>query len=484
MAKVRAVSSGRGLLAGALTLIAAAAVAGPGCGGRSKLYVPPPLPPEPECAVDEDCPGYDDLCAQVICVDPNTYEGELPPVPPGFVLPPMVCVGLEPVDCDDEDHCTEDLCEPETGQCYYLPVTLDSDDDGHYAPLPGTVAGAPGSCGDDCNDASADAFPDNPEVCDGVDNDCNGVVDDGADFLPVGVPVRISSDALEPAEPGGLAYNGESYLAMYSGTSLGFDMYETRLDVDGTKLPPIEQPVGLQNADSYGGPIVWTGDRYGLSWEDRRDSDYEIYFTLLDGGGTKLIADTRLTNAFGFSVNNDMTWSGDEFLVVWQDERNGLFEVMGQRVNVDGVPIGSNVTLSPEQGFDDEEPSVDVGTPGYGLAFRNGDSYNGVIRFRIFDLYTLEPITELLDLTDGSTNPVDATVAWNQDHFVVAWRDKSPFITQAIYAATIGADGLIIQPATAISSPGPYRSRDPQILPLGDRSLLVYADDRDDENAG
>ncbi len=31
----------------------------------------------------------------------------------------------------------------------------------------------------DCDDAEAKAYPGNPEVCDGIDNDCNGTVDDG-----------------------------------------------------------------------------------------------------------------------------------------------------------------------------------------------------------------------------------------------------------------------------------------------------------------
>ena len=35
------------------------------------------------------------------------------------------------------------------------------------------------SCGGDCDDTNPFIFPGNPEVCDGFDNDCNGLVDDG-----------------------------------------------------------------------------------------------------------------------------------------------------------------------------------------------------------------------------------------------------------------------------------------------------------------
>ncbi len=58
----------------------------------------------------------------------------------------------------------------------------DGDGDGHGDPAVKTQACvAPGGyvgVGDDCNDASNAAFPGGTETCDGVDNDCNGKVDD------------------------------------------------------------------------------------------------------------------------------------------------------------------------------------------------------------------------------------------------------------------------------------------------------------------
>jgi hypothetical protein len=32
---------------------------------------------------------------------------------------------------------------------------------------------------EDCDDSNPNVYPGNYEVCDGVDNDCNGAVDDG-----------------------------------------------------------------------------------------------------------------------------------------------------------------------------------------------------------------------------------------------------------------------------------------------------------------
>lgn len=60
-------------------------------------------------------------------------------------------------------------CDPVVAICTFR--TLDRDNDGRV-PL---VCG-----GDDCNDADNSIHGMHPEICDGKDNDCNGIVDDGA----------------------------------------------------------------------------------------------------------------------------------------------------------------------------------------------------------------------------------------------------------------------------------------------------------------
>ena len=461
-----------------LVLAALLAFANATCGGRTELDVPPPLPPQPECDKHEDCPGFEDLCNPTLCIDTATYEGELPALPAGVAIPPRVCLVVDPLDCDDNDPCTTDSCDALSGLCTYGPATLDLDGDGFNAPRPGTQAGEPGSCGDDCNDASDKAFPGNTEVCDGVDNDCNGVVDDNASYVPLDLqPIRISGN-IAPAGPGGLAFNGESYISVYTGTTDGFDMYRTRLLPDASKVAPIEEQIAVQNADSAGGPVVWVGDRYGLAWQDRRDGNYEVYFTLLNDMGDKAIADVRLSDAPGFSVNVQLAWNGSEFIVVWQDDRNGLFEVLAQRVSVDGVPIGKNVLLSNPEGFNDEAPSVASGTNTIGVAFANGQAGVQAIRFRTFEQQTLKPVSALIDLTNGQTETVYPTVIWNEDRYIIAWYDRSAPV-KAIYGMAVGEDGSVLTPAVALTSPGGFRSRYPSLLPLGDRLLLVYSDDRD-----
>ena len=132
-----------------------------GCGSRTELGQGAPPPGAPiACEVDSECDSGD------LCHPGECFEG--------------FCQYAAPIECDDSDPCTEDSCSPVDGQCVFEPLTVDLDGDGFRGPRPGYAPGAPDSCGDDCDDTSALAYPGGVEYCDGLDNDCNGVRDDGA----------------------------------------------------------------------------------------------------------------------------------------------------------------------------------------------------------------------------------------------------------------------------------------------------------------
>jgi hypothetical protein len=79
-----------------------------------------------------------------------------------------------PSTCDDGDPCTRNGCALD-GRCTFAALDADGDT---YATAPQC---APSSAlqGGDCDDANGAIHPEAPEVCDGLDNNCAGGVDEG-----------------------------------------------------------------------------------------------------------------------------------------------------------------------------------------------------------------------------------------------------------------------------------------------------------------
>jgi hypothetical protein len=457
----------RALVALGLAVVCAP-VATVSCGSKSGLRIEDrdaatdanvdalPDGPMPACISDDDC-VTEDLCHRRTC-----QEGK--------------CSAPVELECDDEDPCTEDTCVPELGACDFRELALDQDGDGFKGPRPGFAPGAPGSCGDDCDDTSAKAYPGGTEVCDGVDNNCNGVVDEGMSYVPVGKgDVRVSGLDQMQAGHGGIAWSGELYAAAYAGQKSAWRTYVKGLASDGsTKLG--DSPITNVPSDTFTGPIVWTGNIFGTAWEDRRDNDYEIYFNRIDAGGKKLGPDLRVTNADGFSLHASMIWNGAEFVLVWDDRRNGQndYRVYGQRIDVDGKMLGGNVELTGPN-IRAESPRIAEGEKTLGMVFNMVTPISKKVGFRTLapDLTTPSSVVTISD-----DSAVDASIVWNKDRYVVAYSKRPNIPGDAIWGATVKEDGTLLVKEKKLTS-GAKFARTQSLLPLGDRLLLLWADDHD-----
>lgn len=444
-----------------------------GCGARTSLVIPEPLQdasvdvdtaPPPECVTTADCDGAGDLCNPIACISGH-------------------CVAEKAVVCDDMDPCTDDSCDPSNGKCVFKAATLDVDGDGHKGPKPGHKAGDPGSCGDDCDDTNPNAFPGNKEVCDGVDNDCNGIVDDNMQYVPPGGgtddAVRVSELGTAPAEPEGLAFAGGNYLAGYSASLAGKPrVFAARLDPNGTKLA--EDQVTKVTADAFEGRVVWNGAAFGVLWSDRRTGSWEMYFNRLTPKGDKLQPDLPVSLADDqWSLDGAMAWTGKEFVTVWQDERDLApeYSIYGQRIDVDGKLVGANVKLVDGPAG---APQIAVGVGSLGVTWDVLEGKNHAVYAAVF-ARDFSPLVPPFRVTTMSIRGVYPRIAWNDDRYVVTFHDQDS-AKKAVYGMAFDEKGAAVVPLKQLTD-SPKSSRLPWALPLGDRMLLVFSDNKDG-NAG
>ncbi|MFT3921717.1 MAG: putative metal-binding motif-containing protein [Myxococcales bacterium] len=158
--------------------------------------------PAPNCA-DEDGDGFAPATAPAVCAglgvgDCDDHDHQVRPGAPDS------CGNDMDDDCDGEvDEGTAELCNSHDDDCDQgvdegteVGFYLDQDGDGVGAgalqsgciPLASSDAGsldassptAVSTRGDDCDDANPARSPTHAELCDGVDNDCDGQLDNGA----------------------------------------------------------------------------------------------------------------------------------------------------------------------------------------------------------------------------------------------------------------------------------------------------------------
>jgi len=446
---------------GSLAIALVAAVFGLSCGARSSLYTNDagadlPVP----CTIDLDC-DTGDACAPAEC-----REGS--------------CAPLPPIVCDDHDACTDDSCDPENAHCSFTPSTLDLDGDGYRSPKPGFAPGAPGACGDDCDDRSASAHPGGSESCDGVDNDCNGKVDDGAQYNNVRSPVRVSSMGFERANGGGMAFDGKNYGITFSGHEQRWSSYFESLARDGSLVVP-ETPLNDINSETYAGPLIHNGRYFASAWTDpRQDGNYEIYFNRYDSRGGKLAPDLRVTRAPNFSVDPVLAWNGTESILVWDDQRTqcrGCDDVrlFGQRISFDGSLIGDNVALT-SAGTLAENPALALGQSRVGIVFA-GRLPGKLTHARFFT--TAPDLTQASQIVDlGGTDVQNPGLVYVGGHFAAFWDRKGDSIGPSIYGAVVDEGGHVLQAARAVTNDASF-ARTFSAVSLGDRVILVWADDHD-----
>jgi len=90
-----------------------------------------------------------------------------------------------------------------------------------------------------------------------------------------------------------------------------------------------------------------------ISWYDDRNGDYDIYAQMCDAAGNPIGANFRVDDDPGYNsqvVNSVAMNASGNFVICWDDQRNGDYDVYAQRYDASGTPQGANFRVNDDVG--------------------------------------------------------------------------------------------------------------------------------------
>ncbi|MDB4962766.1 MAG: Flagellar hook-length control protein FliK [Myxococcales bacterium] len=316
-----------------------------------------------------------------------------------------------------------------------------------------------------------------------------GAVDDaggdgpGTDGAPGDVPTDVMLVATGESRLTTAPGTSQLPAIVWTGTEAGIaweddrdgnvEIYFTRIDARGQR---IGSDVRVTNAPgtSRTPSLVWTGVEYGIAWTDTRDLDEEIYFTRLAADGTKIGADTRITNDLQPQTSPSLQWSGTEWLVAWDDQRTGSNVISAMRLAANGLSVSALMPLTP--GGATPSPDVMVTSTGYGLVYANGPTGTPEVFYMALDP-TGARVGGVVQISPTATagGSYAPSLARNGSELVIAYHDDRSG-TANIYVQRIDLAGTRIGTETRVDvAPS---STAPAIASNGDGTTVCWYDFR------
>ena len=202
--------------------------------------------------------------------------------------------------------------------------------------------------------------------------------------IPQGTNFKVNDDTIGFSQMrSDIASNAEECLvvAWQDKREGNYDIYAQRYDSSGTGQGSnfkVNDDAGsyLQNfpkvaSDSSGNFVV--------VWQDQRNGDEDIYAQVFDRQGGKIGANFRVNDDPGDAYQGHpdvaMDQRGD-LVVVWVDKRNGDKDIFAQRYASDLEPVGENFRVNSDTGSAEQSEPV-VATDGHRIYFAWIDSRNG-----------------------------------------------------------------------------------------------------------
>ncbi len=241
-------------------------------------------------------------------------------------------------------------------------------------------------------------------------------------------------------------------------------------------------PIATRETEEDNPSVSWDGTHYLVVWQDQRSGQFDIYASRVSPNGEVLDPEgLPISTAPLDQIKPKILWNGTYYLVVWQDKRDGKnWEIYGSRVTPDGKVLDSN-------GF---PISVGTGNRGTPVISWNGKTFfvvwekenPGLFKWDIYGA-RITPEGKVLDpegipIVKAPEDQYFTGISWSGNNYMVVWSDKRSGTSFDIYGTRISQDGTIMDPKGIVISQAPGDQFFPSISWNGKVHLVAWMDKR------
>ena len=229
------------------------------------------------------------------------------------------------------------------------------------------------------------------------------------------------------------------------------------------------------SASRYGPSVSVSAQTVHIVWDDERDGNREIYYKRSTNGGLNWQPDLRLTDNSYSSSNPSVSVSGSLLIIVWQDSRNGQYQLYYKRSSDGGLIWGQDTRITNTTEFSGN-PSVSVTGSNVNLVWNDTRDGN-------FEIYYKRSTDGGLNwdaddrLTNNSFDSEFPSIAATGQGIHIVWFDTR-FGNPEILGKRSTTGGVSWESDMRLTS-NTAVSREPSVAVSGSVVNVVWSDTRD-----
>jgi hypothetical protein len=293
--------------------------------------------------------------------------------------------------------------------------------------------------------------------------------------------IQVSAASGDQTSPT-VAFGGTVFLVVWEDWRAGSgDIYCARVSPDGVVLDPGGVAVSTATGDQTAPDVAFDGSQFLVVWQDGRNGPYDVYgarvslsCAVLDSTGIPL---SMATND---QVSPAVTSDGTNCVAVWEDERGNSADVYGTRISQSGVVLDTAGFAVSRTTYDQCSPDIAFDGSNFMVAWQ--DDRTG----EFYDIYAARVARDgvLLDTAGilvcaAADDQCVPDITFDGTCYCVAWQDWRSGDLGDIYGARVTPAGTVLDPSGIAVSRARYDQDQPGVAAIGSGMLVVWQDDRD-----